>query len=342
MAGTPLNPDEVAALVDAIEDGRVQTGAAPGKEAVPYDLTSNDRAIRGQMPALDAINVQIASVLGMGLAGRTRSRLEVASAPATLLKMGDLGALLSPPATVGVLRLGQGVGQAIVSLEASLTDGLLSAALGEKKPPAEPSAASPVAPSERRELTGVERQVLKRLLVVFTDAMATAWEPVMPIKPEIFRFESDPRLLAIAPPNETVVLCSFEVNGGLRGALQLAIPYAALEPAKRALMAAPRQGDRFSDVVFAERLAEELAQVPVEVRALLGQARTRLSRLLELEVGDTFMLDTSEGAPLPVLVEGRAKLFGQPTVRGGALAINVERVAKPVPVSPPAKTKRIA
>ena len=339
MAGTPLNPAEISALVDAIEDGRVETQSAPAKEAVPYDLTSNDRAIRGQMPALDAINAQIASMLGMGLAGRTRRRLEVVSAPATLLKMGDLGALLSPPATVAVLRLGQGVGQAILSMEVSLTDGLLSAALGEKKPVVEPVSAP--APIDRRELTSVERQVLKRLLAVFTEAMATAWEPVMPLKPEIVRFESDPRLLQIAPANETAVLCSFEVSGGLRGAVQLAIPYAALEPAKRALMAAPRQGDRFSDVVFAERLADELTHVPVELRALLGQAKTRLSRLLELEVGDTFMLDTSEGAALPVLVEGRAKLFGQPAVRGGAIAVTIDRVAKPIPI-PPSRTKRSA
>lgn len=340
MAGTPLNSAEISALVDAIEDGRVETTSAPAKEAVPYDLTSNDRAIRGQMPALDAINAQIASMLGMGLAGRTRRRLEVVSAPATLLKIGDLGALLSPPATVAVLRLGQGVGQAVLSMEASLTDGLLSAALGEKKPAADPVTA-PSAPVDRRDLTSVERQVLKRLLGVFTEAMGTAWEPVLALRPEIVRFESDPRLLQIAPSNETAVLCSFEISGGLRGAVQLAIPYAALEPAKRALMAAPRQGDRFSDVVFAERLAEELSQVPVELRALLGQARTRLSRLLELEVGDTFMLDTSEGSALPVLVEGRAKLFGQPGVRGGAMSVTVERVAKPIQI-PPSRTKRTA
>ena len=97
-----LTPEEIKALMSAIQDGRVdtETARAPRAQAVPYDLTSQDRIIRGQMPTLDAINEQIASMLGIGLAGRTRVGVRVTSSPATLLKFADLVPLLAPPASV--------------------------------------------------------------------------------------------------------------------------------------------------------------------------------------------------------------------------------------------------
>src|SRR5512137_573662 len=155
MAAT-LTPDEIKALMSAIQDGRVNTEStakAQRSEVVPYDLTSQDRIIRGQMPTLDAINEQVASMLGIGLAGRTRIALRVASTPATLLKFADLVPLLAPPASVCVMALGDRA----------------------TKRPGE-------VPESRRELTAVEQLVLRRLLVILAEAMGQAWAPVLPFE----------------------------------------------------------------------------------------------------------------------------------------------------------------
>src|SRR5512141_2348673 len=136
-----LTPDEIKALMSAIQDGKVSTDSLPGAppQVVPYDLTSQDRIIRGQMPTLDAINEQVASMLGIGLAGRTRVALRVTSSPATLLKFADLVPLLAPPASVCVLSLGGAHGFALAVLESGLAEALLAAALGDRhvQPPGE-------------------------------------------------------------------------------------------------------------------------------------------------------------------------------------------------------------
>src|SRR3954469_18729426 len=111
---SPLDNNEVEALMQAIQEGRVspeagEAGSARGP-VLPYDLTSQDRIIRGQMPTLDSINDKIASLFGKNLAGRTRLEIRVAAAPATLLKFGDITGLLTPQNTVGVLSLGAGHG----------------------------------------------------------------------------------------------------------------------------------------------------------------------------------------------------------------------------------------
>jgi flagellar motor switch protein FliM len=317
MAET-LNSEEVNALMSAIEDGRVDETKNQTPAVVPYDLTSQDRVIRGQMPTLDAIHEHVASSFGMGLAGRTRLSLKVVSSPAALLKFADVHALLAPPSVVAILALGPGHGQAILILEPALVDALLAAALGDRKVNVDD-----VPADARRELTQVERAVLRRLLTIFTDGMEKAWAQVLPFKPEVIRFETDPRLAHIAPPNEAAILSGFEISGGFSGRLQLALPYSVVEPARKLLVASPRMG-AMADSRFAANLADEIREVTIEVRAVLGETTVPLSRVLDLELGDVLTLDTSESSTLGIYVEGKLKLRGRPTVSEGALALIVE------------------
>lgn len=326
-----LTSDEIKALMGAIQEGRVSTEAQPGARAqvVPYDLTSQDRIIRGQMPTLDAINEQVASMLGIGLAGRTRLTLRVTSTPATLLKFADLVPLLAPPASVCVLGLGASYGFALAVLEAGMAEALLAAALGDRR-----QRSSDGDGETRRELTSVEQLVLRRLLVILTDGMTQAWAPVIPFQPEVLRFELDPRMATIAPPTDVGIVSGFELKGGIEGRLQLVIPYAAVESAKQKL-SSPRRLSQRADERFAIALAREVEQVTVEICGIYGRTRLPFSKLLDLAAGDVLLLDTDEGRPLPVLVQGREKLTGSPTLSGGSMAMVVEQTLR-APAQTPA------
>ena len=50
-----------------------------------------------------------------------------------------------------------------------------------------------------------------------------------------------------------------------------------------------------------------------------------LSRLLALEVGDVLTLDTEEGQPIPIFVEGRQKFAGMPRATGGSHAVVLQQ-----------------
>jgi flagellar motor switch protein FliM len=316
-----LTPDEIKALMSAIQDGKVstETERVQRSQVVPYDLTSQDRIIRGQMPTLDAINEQVASMLGIGLAGRTRVSMRVTSTPATLLKFADLVPLLAPPASVCILGLGAAHGFALAVLEPGLGEALLSAALGDRR-----AHGADQNGEQRRELTSVEQLVLRRLLLILTDAMAQAWGPVLPFQPEVLRFELDPRMATIAPPTDVGIVSGFELKGGIEGRLQLVIPYAAVESAKQKL-SSPRRLSQRADERFAEALAREVEQVAVEVRGIYGSTRIPFARMLDLNVGDVMLLDTDEGRPVPVIVQGREKLRGTPTISGGSIAMIVDQ-----------------
>ncbi|HWV37312.1 MAG TPA: FliM/FliN family flagellar motor switch protein [Vulgatibacter sp.] len=284
-------------------------------DVTAYDLTSRDRIIRGQMPTLDSINDRVASIFESGLAGRTRLPIRITASPATLLKFVDVNVLLAPPSNVAVLTLGPASGQALLVIEPGLAEALVAAALGGRQ------SIETGGQEEERELTAVDRSVLKKLLQIFTDGMAVAWAPILSLSPQVSRFESDPRLAIIAPPNEVAILCSFELTGPVEGRFDLAIPYAAVETAKKKLSSPPRLGG--FEARFAKELIEELSQVEVEVRAILGTATTRISGLLSLKVGDVVSLSTTEGSALQIQVQGKPKLTGMPSVRGGNLAVEI-------------------
>ncbi|MES1206790.1 MAG: FliM/FliN family flagellar motor switch protein [Pseudomonadota bacterium] len=318
----------------AIQDGRVAGDAGKDADApvVPYDLTSQDRIIRGQMPTLDSINERVASTFGSNLAGRTRLDVRVTSAPSTLMKFADVGAMFAPPTTVWVVNLGPGHGLGVILLDGPLGRSLLSGALGDRKGRVDGNGEA------RADLTSVERMVLKHLLGMFTDAMAGAWIEILAFKPEVLRFESDPRMAMVAPPSDLAILCSYELSGAAAGRLQIAIPYATVEPVKKMLTSPPRPGSSV-DARFSASLAHDLENVEVEVRVEMGRTSLTFSKLLDLKVGDLLVLDGSESSPLPVYVQGRRKLSGAPRVAGGSLAVVLDRgfsdprASRPFPVS---------
>jgi flagellar motor switch protein FliM len=152
--------------------------------------------------------------------------------------------------------------------------------------------------------------------------MAVAWEEVLAFKPEVLRFESDPRMAIIATPSDVAILCSFEVTGALEGKLVLAIPYSAVEPAKKLLTSPPRLGGQ-RDAKFSQALGREIESVEVELRVEIGRRSLNLADLVELKAGDIITLNTNESSPLPVFVQGRQKMTASPRVVGGGMAVEI-------------------
>ncbi|MDX2022664.1 MAG: FliM/FliN family flagellar motor switch protein [Deltaproteobacteria bacterium] len=322
MSSSRLDQSEVDALMAAIQEGRVssEAGGPGGGPVMSYDLTNQDRIIRGQMPTLDSIDDRTASLFGGALAARIRLDIRVMATPATLLKFVDVSALLTPPATVGMMTLGPGHGLAVATLEHTLARALVAGALGDRK--ARADSVDPV--DGKSDLTNVERLVLRHVLSLFCDAMSQSWAEILPIHPELLRFESDPRMAMIAAPSDLALLCGYELSGAASGRLQVIIPYATVEPVKKALSSPPRQSGAVDERMSA-LLAREISQVEVEMRAEIGRARLPFSQLLELQVGDLITLDQNESAPIPIYIEGKRKLTGWPRVSSGSMAVVIEQ-----------------
>ena len=148
-------------------------------------------------------------------------------------------------------------------------------------------------------------------------------------------FESNPQLVQIVPPNETVVVVGFELKMGNRaGTMSLCIPYNVIEPIMGVLAAQnwfsyQRKGGQEDHL---RKLTRNVSNAPVEVRAFLAQTTIKLNELLSLQVGDVITTDKDCARDVLIQVEGKNKFLGtdRPVSREPVGANHAAHVRKPL------------
>src|SRR3954463_3061273 len=104
-----LSQTEVDALLAAVSEGEVQTegGVGPGptdSSVIVYDLTSQDRIIRGRMPQLDVIYEKFMRAFRVSLSSALRKIATLTHASTDFLKFGEFINTLPMPTCMSVLR----------------------------------------------------------------------------------------------------------------------------------------------------------------------------------------------------------------------------------------------
>jgi flagellar motor switch protein FliM len=144
-------------------------------------------------------------------------------------------------------------------------------------------------------------------------------------------FESNPQLVQIVPPNETVVVIGFELKMGNRaGTMSLCIPYNVIEPVMGILAAqnwfSYQKKSGHDDSL--KKLTRNVNAAPVEARVFLAQTTIKVSELMGLQVGDIITTAKPSGADVLVQVEGKNKFLAQIGQFRGARAVRVTRHAQ--------------
>src|SRR5882757_3654868 len=138
-----LTQSEVDALLSAVADGNVDVnanaaaggGGASGGAAQPdaptdvevqaYDLTNQDRVIRGRMPTLDIIYERFIRLFRMSLSNSLRKIASISIISTDLLKFGEFVNTLPIPSCVGILRSETLRGPALLVFESKLAYALI-------------------------------------------------------------------------------------------------------------------------------------------------------------------------------------------------------------------------
>src|ERR1700721_3151347 len=105
-----LSQNEVDALLAAVSEGEVQTEGGAGatnstdSSVIVYDLTSQDRIIRGRMPQLDVIYEKFMRAFRVSLSSALRKIATLTHASTDFLKFGEFINTLPMPTCMSVLR----------------------------------------------------------------------------------------------------------------------------------------------------------------------------------------------------------------------------------------------
>lgn len=175
----------------------------------------------------------------------------------------------------------------------------------------------------QRALTTIEANILKSTVVDACSDLGKAFRTLETFQPSLVKIVNTTRQVTIVPPDTDVMVAKFAVTiNQATGTVALVIPLASLEPLREKLRqeAVPSASSTGS---WLPQLSGELDELEVPLAARLASISLPLREILNFRVGDIIDLNTDPGAPLNVLVEGKAKFLGLAGIRNGRKAVRL-------------------
>jgi flagellar motor switch protein FliM len=295
MSQQILSQDEVDALLQGItgESQSIETEEeqAADSNVRAYDLSSQERLVRGRMPALEIVNERFARDLRIGLFNLIRRNPEISIAGNKVQKYSAFLRDIVVPNNFNIVAIKPLRGSGLVVCDPALIFAAIDALFG----------------GSGKFHTRIEGRDFS------------------PIELEYQRSEMQPQFANIATPSEMVLSSSFRLElGDVTGSIHVCIPYATFEPI-RDLLYSSTQGDGGEpDRRWVNLLRSQIQDASVEMVAELGTAPATVEQLLAFKPGDFIELDID---PLiQAKVNGVPVFDCQYGMNNGRYAIRIEKL----------------
>ena len=282
-----LSQDEIDALLHGVDDGQVQaeTAAEPGS-VKSYDLTSQDRIVRGRMPTLEMINERFARYTRISMFNLLRRSADVAVGGVQVMKFGEYVHSLYVPTSLNLVKIKPLRGTALFILDAKLVFKLVDNFFGGDGRHAK---------IEGREFTPTELRVVRMVLEQAFIDLKEAWQAIMEVNFEYINSEVNPAMANIVGPSEAIVVSTFhiELDGG-GGDLHVTMPYSMIEPVREMLDAGFQSDLDDQDERWSKALREDVLDVSVPLSATVARRQLRLRDILHMQPGDVIPVELED------------------------------------------------
>lgn len=307
-----LSEEEVDALMDGVASGEVSgESTVPDGEVIPYDLTDQDRIVRGQLPVLEKIHANFIRLFEEGLEQMLQRPVEVSEDGLQTVRTSDYIHSLSLPVSLNYIEMPQLHGEALVALDPAMVFTLVDIYFG--------GSGKHINPVVGRDFTPTESRIIQVVLNQLLQDLAAAWEPVMPVTPRFARTESDPEYSALAGSRDMLVIAGFrmDLEDGC-GEFHVALPVTMIEPVRDLLDGGLRKSKSGSQETWLVDLQRNLQDAKVELRGVIARTRTTLRDVLDMNPGDVIPVSSPQDVILQV---------GNEPVFAGQFGVNREHNA---------------
>lgn len=321
-----LSQSEVDALLAAVSEGEVQTAETANgavkkddRNIVNYDLTSQDRIIRGRLPQLEVIYEKFMRSFRISLSSALRKIASIQLTSTEFLKFGEFINTLPMPTCMSVLRFTSLRGSALFVIESKLAYALVDSFFG--------GADRPYTKVEGKDFTPIELSIVQKVVSLAINDLENAWASVEKIGCSFVRTEVNPQFVGIVPPTDVVIASTFDIElENATGTVSLVIPYATIEPIKQKLSTGFQvESDQSDKRIWTSIIREQLMDTDVEVKVNLGETEIRLKDLMKLQLGDVIPLTQDSSGELDIQIENVKKFKGYYGVHHGTIAMQVTR-----------------
>jgi len=286
MADSFLSQEEVDALLEGVT-GESQKNVEEEVDASAirnYDISSQERIVRGRMPTMEIVNERFARNLRVGLFNFVRRSTEISVGTVSVQRYNAFLREIVVPTNFNLVAIRPLRGRGLVVCEPSLVFGLVDTLYG--------GVGKYQTRIEGRDFSATEQRVIQRIVGVVTTEYKKAWQGIYPLELSYQRSEMQPQFANIATPSEIVVSTAFHLEiGDLAGSIHICMPYASLEPIRDVLYSSV-QGDAIEgDRRWVKVLSREVQAAEVTLVAELARADATVEQLLAMRPGDFIELE---------------------------------------------------
>jgi flagellar motor switch protein FliM len=267
-----LSQSEVDALLAAVTDGDIKPAASADspnlgevknkddRNIVSYDLTSQDRIIRGRLPQLEVIYEKFMRAFRVSLSSALRKIASITLTSTEFLKFGEFINTLPIPTCMSVLRFNNLRGSALMVIEAKLAYALVDSFFG--------GADRPYAKLDGKEFTPIELQIVKKVVELAIHDLEASWATIEKIGCSFQRTEINPQFVGIVPPTDVVIASTFDVElEQASGTISIVIPYSTIEPIKQKLSTGFQvESDQTDKKLWTSIIKEQLLETDIWVK----------------------------------------------------------------------------
>lgn len=283
-----LSQDEIDALLHGVDDGDIDEGegGGTGEGVKGYDITSNDRIVRGRMPTLEMINERFARYTRISMFNFLRRNADVASAGVQIMKFGEYVHTLYVPTSLNMVKIRPLRGTSLFILDAKLVFKLVDNFFGGDGRHAK---------IEGREFTPTELRIVQMILAQVFKDYKESWTSILEVDFEYVGSEVNPAMANIVSPSEVVVISSFhiELDGG-GGDLHITMPYSMIEPMREVLDSGVQSDIDDVDDRWQHSLKEDILEAKVPIHGTIVRKEISLRDVAKLKEGDVIPIEMPE------------------------------------------------
>jgi flagellar motor switch protein FliM len=325
-----LSQDEVDALLNAVNDDGDSSAGMGGEFGVkeqageldaniqPYDLTNQDRVIRGRMPILEIIYERFIRQFRVSLSNSLRKISTISMISTDLLKFGEFVNTLPIPSCMCIMRFNELRGPAIIVFESKLAYAIIDSYFGGTD--------RPFTKIEGKEFTSIELSFMRRVMDMAISDLEDAWSPVHRIDAQYSRTEINPQFVGVVPPSDVIITTTFEVEfESASGTIMVVIPYSTIEPIKQKLSSSFQADNDVIDTLWTRSMQEHVQTAEATAIVKLGETDMTIGDLVGLQVGDVIPLSQEVSGELDLEIEDAKKLKCLIGVYKGNRAVQITR-----------------
>ena len=319
MSNQILSQDEVDALLQGItgesqklEEEQVDEGAIRN-----YDISSQERIVRGRMPTMEVINERFARNIRIGLFNFIRKSPEIAIGSIKVQKYSAFLREIVVPTNFNIVSVRPLRGSGLIVCDPTLVFAVIDSLFG--------GAGKYHTRIEGRDFSPTEQRIIGRLVDVICAEYKKAWHGVYPLELEYQRSEMQPQFANIATPSEVIVATSFTLEiGDASGTIHFCIPYATLEPIRDVLYSTIQGDSAEPDRRWVKLMTQQIQAANVELVAELAHAPATVEQLLSFKTGDFIELDLKQS--IQAKVRGVPVLDAHYGISNGKYALKVDQL----------------